>query len=309
MSKENDESKQKGEENEEVKQAVNALSTIQDVADYVVRYANKLLGKDRAQQFYTQVSIMARNNPNLAKATPESLLSAVMACVHLDLMPNTPENLAHVIPYFNGGSKQFEANFQIGYPGLLDLARRSGEIVSVNAELVFEGDTFDVELGTERKLTHKPDLEVDRTDYKKVRFAYISAVLTNGQKIFHVMTRQQLDKIQATAKAQSTDAPWQKWPEEMAKKTVFINAAKIALPKSRKDNRLAKAAHFDNLASGGKLKVTDYGEIIEGETVDKETENELRVKRIKAAEKARDAKSNKKPKAVETEKEPENATA
>lgn len=274
--------------NSELKEGSRELATIQDAAGFVASYANKLVGSDRAQQFYAQVAVMARQNEKIAQATPESLLNAMMACVHLDLMPNTPEQLAYIIPYWNKKTGKYEVQFQIGYQGLLDLARRSGEIVALNAELVYAGDEFDVELGTERKITHKPDFEVDRTDYSKVTHAYVTSILTGGQKGFHVMTRKQLDKIKESAKASSTDAPWSKWPEEMAKKTVVKNAAKVALPKSRKDNRLALATHIDSLAEAGRLKVDTKGEIIEGEAVDQDAAKAERVKRIKNAEATRE---------------------
>lgn len=237
-----------------------AESPIKQTAMMVQQYASKLINDDRAKQFYANVSLMTRNNPKLATVEPASLLSAVMACVHLDLMPNTPEQYAFVIPYGK------EAQFQLGYKGLLELAYRTGNIRSINAELVFEGDEFRVELGTRRELIHRPDFDVDRTNYANVTHAYATATLKDGSTVFEVLSRKELDKVQKTVKASSTDAPWQKWPEAMAKKTAVKRLTKL-LPGSAEDNRLKLAAEMDSLAEVGKLRVID-GEIISESSTD-----------------------------------------
>jgi recombination protein RecT len=269
-----------------------ALADLRDAGEMVQKYAHNLLGKERAQQFATHIAIMAQKEPKIRNAKPESVVAAMMACVHLNLMPNTPEGLAYIIPYGN------EIQFQVGYKGLLKLAQRSGQIKSLNAELIFEGDEWDVDLGTERKLTHKPNFDVDRTDYSKVTHAYMSAVLINGEKVFEIMTRKELDKIKDSSKAKSTDTPWHKWPAEMAKKSVVKRGTKL-LPSSDEDTRLQYAAVFDSWGEAGKLNFRD-GEIIEGEAVAAEDAAEARRKRIQAAEAKRKelTNGNHKPSAV-----------
>ncbi|MCC5747462.1 recombinase RecT, partial [Klebsiella pneumoniae] len=122
-------------------QTTKALSPLAGSANLVQTYAKRILNDERAVQFHTQISIMAKKDPKIANLNPDSLVTAMLACIHLDLMPNTPEQLAHVIPYGN------QAQFQIGYKGLLRLAYRSGQIRRVNAEVVYEGDDFSYELG------------------------------------------------------------------------------------------------------------------------------------------------------------------
>jgi recombination protein RecT len=238
------------------------LAPVQQVQRDVARFAEKLLGEKRATEFATRVALISRESPKLAEAirkNPDSFVAAYMASVTLDLMPNTPEQDAFVIPY---GDK---VQFQTGYRGLLKLARRSGEILTISAELVFAGDEFDVQFGTERKITHKPDLNVNRTDYSKVTHAYAAAKLTNGETQFAVMTREELDKVQRSAKAQSTDSPWRTWPERMALKTVLKRLAQL-LPTATDDD-LRRAVAYDSLSEAGKLRFKE-GEIIEGEVVE-----------------------------------------
>ena len=78
-----------------------ALSPLEQTQALVQKYAKTLLDDKRAGQFAATVALLARKNPELAKATHESFLTAIMACVHLDLMPNTPEGYAYIIPYKN----------------------------------------------------------------------------------------------------------------------------------------------------------------------------------------------------------------
>lgn len=234
------------------------LTPIQKVQTDVIKYTKKTLGEERAAEFATRVALIARDNDKLRTAierNPDSFLTAYLASASLDLMPNTPEALAYIIPY---GDK---VQFQTGYKGLLKLARRSGEIKTISAELVFDGDTFDVELGTERRIEHKPSFDVDRTDYSKVTHAYATALLTNGETVFTVMTRAELNKIQKTVKSSSTDTPWQQWPERQAIKTVLKRLTQL-LPSSADD--LQKAVALDSLSEAGKMTMKN-GEIIEGE--------------------------------------------
>lgn len=236
---------------------------VKSEATMIAQYAAKLTNDTRAQEFAARVSLLTKTEPKFIQAieqAPDTFLSAMMACVHLDLMPNTPEQHAFIIPFNNRQKNRMEVQFQVGYKGLKELALRSGEVLTLNAELVFKGDTFDVELGTERKLIHKPNFDVDRTDYKLVTHAYATAKLHNGEHTFIVMTRKELDKIQQTAQAKSTDAPWNKWPEAQAMKTVIKKFTKL-LPSSSKDNRLALAAELDSRAEGNNLMVDENGQI------------------------------------------------
>lgn len=244
-------------------QASRALSPLQETAGLVARYAANLIDDKRAQQFHAQLSLMAKQDPKIATCTNDSILTAMMACVHLDLMPNTPQQHAFVIPYNNKNKGVVELQFQLGYKGLKVLAERSGQVKKIEAELVFEGDKFSYQLGLNRKLTHRPSMDVNRTDYKLVKAAYTVILLSNGEQVFDVMTRPELNKIQDTAKASATDAPWKKWPEAMAKKTVLKRALKL-VPSSAEDNRLEYAAIYDSWAEAGKLRVGEKGKLEQG---------------------------------------------
>ena len=265
-------------------QAANAatLETVADAAGLVQKYATLLLGKERAAEFATHISIMCQKDKRFKTAKPESLVSGMMACVKLDLMPNTPQQYVHLIPYeMPRGSGQYQIQFQPGYKGLAELAYRSGTVAKIDAELVFPEDEFSVDLGTDRKLIHRytiKSLERDRTKASEAVCAYATAILSSGEKSFYVLTNSEIKKIKDKAvKAIKDDTPWAAWEEEQIKKTVVKKFSKL-LPQSGEDNRLAMAVRMDSLAEAGKLKFNQKGNIIEGETVDRDAERRGRIK-------------------------------
>lgn len=167
-------------------------------------------------------------NPKLASCTPQSFLGAMMNAAQLGLEPNTPLGQAYILPYLNKGT--MEAQFQIGYKGLLDLAYRSGEVDVIQAQVVYANDTFECEYGLNPRLVHKP-AEKDRGEAVKV---YAVFRTKSGGYGFEVMS---MDDVRSHAekysKAYSSSfSPWKTNFEEMAKKTVLKRVLKYAPLKS-----------------------------------------------------------------------------
>ena len=94
---------------------------------------------ERMVQIATQ---LISRNPDIQKCSTPSIIGAIFqaATLGLDLTPALGQ--AAIIPYWNGKTKQTEAQFQIMYRGLIQLARRSGEIKSLSAHVVYENDHF-----------------------------------------------------------------------------------------------------------------------------------------------------------------------
>ncbi len=286
----------------ENKQTVAALETLSDAANLVQRYAISIVGNARAHEFATHVAIMAQQNPKLRDCDPLSIVRGMMACVRLNLMPNTPDQYVALIPYGK------DLQFQIMYRGLAQLAYNTGVVNKIDAQLVFPEDEWSIEEGSDRKLVHKwtaASLGRDRTKSDEALFVYATAVLNTGEKAFAVMTQSEIKQIRDQAvKATGDDTPWKKWPAEQYKKTVVKRFSKL-LPKSDTDSRLAYAVTLDNLSEAGKLNLDPKtGDIIEGELVS--DAEELTRRRIAAAQAKRNAINGAKvkPKAVETQNSP-----
>ena len=165
-----------------------------------------------------------RKVPKLAACDQASFLGAIMQCAQLGLEPGGALGHAYLIPFdkrqkVNGNWKTVstEAQLIIGYRGMIDLARRSGQILSISARTVHVNDKFSYAYGLEETLDHVPSESGDRGELTHV---YAVARLKDGGVQFEVMSRADVEKVRALSKAGSS-GPWVDHFDEMAKKTVI----------------------------------------------------------------------------------------
>ena len=104
-----------------------------------------------------------RRVPKLMECTPQSLAGAIMASAQLGLEPGNGLGHAYLLPFDKrakvGGQWQTvatECQIIIGYRGMIDLARRSGQIVSLSARIVHERDHFAYRYGLDENVEHVP---------------------------------------------------------------------------------------------------------------------------------------------------------
>lgn len=148
-----------------------------------------------------------RSNPALAKCSPQSFLGSLLQASQLGLEVNTPLGQAYLIPYND------VCTLVIGYQGMIDLSRRSGMVKAIYAHPVFQGDTFNYELGLEPKLQHKPCEEPGDLTH-----VYAVARLTDGEPIFTVLTKRDVERYRNRSRAKSS-GPWMTDYVAMALKT------------------------------------------------------------------------------------------
>lgn len=162
-----------------------------------------------------------RKTPALLKCAPESFYGAVLQCAALGLEPGSALGHCYLLPFGNGKDKQGRPNAQliIGYRGMIDLARRSGQIVSLSAYCVHEQDTFNYKLGLDPDIEHIPASVADRG---KVTHVYAVAKLKGGGVQFEVMSRAEIEKVRASSKA-GNSGPWSSHWDEMAKKGLALD--------------------------------------------------------------------------------------
>jgi recombination protein RecT len=178
---------------------------------------------------------LMRQIPDLAACEPKSFMGALMQVSQLGLEPGGALGHAYLIPFKvnrkrgNDWVKVQEVQVIIGYRGMIDLARRSGQIVSLSARVVREKDRFLYAYGLDETLTHVPYEGDD--DPGEITHVYAVAKLQGGGVQFEVMTRKQVesvrDKSQGYTGALSNaekfkkpvDSPWVNNFDEMARKT------------------------------------------------------------------------------------------
>lgn len=180
------------------------------------------------ERFTRIVTTAINNNPQLMSCNPATLLGAMMQAAQLGVEPNTPLGQAYLIPYWNRKTGCYEAQFQLGYKGIIDLAYRSGAVTDIQAHEVHEGDEFSYEYGLEPKLHHKPAMH-DRGDV----YAYYAVWHAQGGGYgFVVASKEDIVKHKTAYSKAGSSGPWSTAFDEMAKKTVIKQALKYAPVKS-----------------------------------------------------------------------------
>ncbi len=207
-----------------------------------------------------------RKTPQLAKCNPHSFLGAVIQCAQLGLEPGSGLGHAYLLPF-----KQ-EVQFIIGYRGMIDLARRSGQIISLQAHAVFEGDHFDFAYGLDERLEHVPTSNMESRG--GLIAVYAVAKLKGGGHQVEVMWKSEVDQIRSQSKA-GNSGPWQSHYEEMAKKTVIRRLFKylpvsVEMQKATMLDEQAEAGLQDN---AGHWSDIEAGNVFDGE-VEPETSQE-----------------------------------
>ena len=182
--------------------------------------------------------VAASRQPLLYKCTQASILQSIMKAAELGLDCSGTLGRAYLVPYFNSKIGAYEAQFLVGYQGLIELARRSGNIARIESRVVYANDQFTVEYGLDQKLVHKPSLNGDRG---KLTCVYAVAELTDGSRQIEVMTLDEVESIRSRSKAKDS-GPWKTDYSEMARKTVIRRIAKY-LPLS---TELQKAFEADD---------------------------------------------------------------
>lgn len=205
----------------------------------------------------------AKKTKNLDKCDPHTVLGAMMTAASLGLEPNTIQGHAYLIPYKTRGGG-YECQFQLGYKGLVALARRSPDLVSLQAEAIHQGDEFDHCIGSETFLRFRKALE-NRGEFIGA-FCYIEFKTEHGEgRLAGVMPREEIEKIRSCsqtynsllaqakdkewARKKLADTPWVKWFDEMAVKSVIKRTCK----QLDLSPQLAAASNIDSLAEANML--------------------------------------------------------
>lgn len=159
-----------------------------------------------------KVGLMALNRtPKLAECSRDSFLQAMMDCSSLGLEPDGRR--CHLIPYGQ------TCTLIVDYKGLIELAKRSGEVSKWKAETVKENDHFTWKNG---EIDHEIDF---RSDRGKLQCVYSIVVTKEGETDTEVMTLAEVEAIRERSRA-GKSGPWVTDFEEMAKKTVIRRHSK-----------------------------------------------------------------------------------
>jgi recombination protein RecT len=164
--------------------------------------------------------------PDLVKCSKESIFRSLKEAAAYGLELNGMLGQAYLIPYNEKGV--MTCHLQLGYKGLIALARRSNTIKTIAAEAIHENDIFDCELASGRSIHHKIDIFKERGE---VVAYYCLVELANGGEQFKVMSKKEIEKHRDKfSKAYNPKDPnniWNKNFDAMALKTCVIQALKL----------------------------------------------------------------------------------
>jgi recombination protein RecT len=102
-------------------------------------YLASVLG-EKKQAFVNNMTALVSNDKALQACDPMSLMFAALKVTSLDLPLDNNLGFAHVIPYKNNKENKTEAQVQLGYKGIAQLAIRSGQFEIINVTDVREGE-------------------------------------------------------------------------------------------------------------------------------------------------------------------------
>lgn len=225
------------------------------------------------------LQVACSRNSKLADCTGLSLLSALICCAEFGLRLG-PAGHFYIIPFWNGILKKNEAVPVVGYRGMIELVTRDNDVAGVEARLVREGDKFDLQYGTDARITHRPSMK----NRGGIVGAYCVTTMPNGHKQFEFMSLEELLKIKARSPmGKKNKGPWKLTANgddndfgEMCRKSVTRRGLKYVPIGIDAANLLARADEMD-------------GGDIQSITLNVEGANEGLAERLEASQ-AADAK-------------------
>lgn len=165
--------------------------------------------KGAGTQFAVSILSVLQGSRSLKSASNESIYAAAMKAAVLNLPIEPSLGRAYLVPY------KGQAQFQLGYKGLIELAQRSGQYKNINAGIVYKSQL----------ISYNPLFEELILDFSKPQdeiVGYFAAFkLLNG---FEKVSFWTVEKVTAHGKKFSksfASGPWKTDFDAMAQKTIL----------------------------------------------------------------------------------------
>ena len=198
------------------------MNSILDSDGYRKRF-NELLGK-RTPQFVSSLISMINANEQLQKAfcdSPVTVIQSALKAATYDLPIDSGLGFAYIVPFRDNKNARTEAQFILGYKGMIQLALRTGAYKTINVVDLRQG-----ELKSFNRLTEEIEIEFieDEEEREKIEIVgwcgYLK--LTNGTEKTIYMTKKQIEAHELKhRKGDYMGKTWRKDFNSMAEKTVL----------------------------------------------------------------------------------------
>lgn len=214
-------------------QAAPIVAFKRNLKDMVERGEFALPSTVSPEAFQNAAIIAFQGEGELHRCSPESVFKALRILAGAGLVPDGRE--AAIVRF----GSQAQAMPMVA--GLIKVARNSGKVASLWADVVYETEVLEVWIEDGKPRWNHSMTDGERIDAMarggKIRGAFAVAKMTDGTIDFQPMSRDEIELRRKASANQKGDQPsgiWQKWYGEMAKKTVIRNLAK-RLPMSTED--------------------------------------------------------------------------
>lgn len=207
-----------------------------------------MVGEMQLQKEMSFAIQAVNGNSMLQQATPESIAKCVWNIGITGLTLNPVHQFAYITPRRVGD--KIEAIITPSYKGLVKLITDTGSVKNIYAHPVYKGDDFDISLGTDTEIKHKPKfISIKPED---VTHVYAVAILRDGSKQVEIMPvaevneiRERSDSYKAWKDKKAKSSIWVDFYTEMCRKTVVKRLSKY-LPKTESWEKVQQAIEIDN---------------------------------------------------------------
>lgn len=185
---------------------------------------------------FKQAAIAVSMTPNIADCDPNSVASAIYGCARLNLIPEVGGSAvlkqAYIIPF------KKKATIVLGYPGLIDLARRACPGLELFTGVVYANDDYTLLGGTKTELIIRRFHWQNDEAPGELIFSYCVFKAPEASGFTTVIVpRYKLDELAASKRRPGSSTPWDTNFPEMCEKTGIRRAARLwTLSPDRRDD-------------------------------------------------------------------------
>lgn len=196
-------------------------------------------------------------NPYLiecAQHYPDDFVNALKNVVLTGMTLNPTLKLAYLVPY------KGRVQMQSSYMGKKSFAINTGLVLDINSFMVYKGETFEIEQGTNAFIRHKPNPWGSKKK-EDILGGYYVIKYPNGTKQFDTMGIEEIEgiRMRSPSVGKGKPSPWDSDYSEMCKKTL-INRAYKQIPKLEMSEKAREALEILNRVDDMAAKDINYGQ-------------------------------------------------
>lgn len=192
--------------------------------DAVKDQINKVVGGKDGQLFVTSIISAVQVNPQLQECTNTSILSSALLGQSLKLSPSPQLGHYYMMPFKNNKNNTTEAQFVLGYKGMIQLAIRSGQYKKLNVLEIKQGELINFDPLEEEIEVNLIEDEEQREKAPTIGYYAMFEYMNGFRKaIFWTKSKMEAHAMRYSAgyKAKKGYTFWEKDFDSMAKKTML----------------------------------------------------------------------------------------